>query len=59
MYLMIILVKRLANHLVSSTITKLLSYNITIVTFYTQDFSLVQEDDGSIMVQCVYAISTE
>ena len=34
-------------------------YNIIIGTFYTQDFSLVQEDDGSIVVQCVYAISTD
>ena len=34
-------------------------YYIIIATFYTQDFSLVQQEDGSIVVQCVYAISTD
>ena len=37
-----------------------IKFNVcNIATFYTQDFSLVQEDDGSIVVQCVYAISTD
>ena len=32
---------------------------VIIGTFYIQNFSLVQEEDGSIVVQCVYAISTD
>ena len=56
-----ILMRQSVNILVSNTRTYIVYTKLLYIlaTFYTQDFSLVQLANGSVSLQCAYAIGTD